>query len=234
MYDDYDYEDRPIRRPAPANPNRAQAIWQRHAADLKFKGSIILLFVLSFWTLEIVDWLTPWWYMDQWGIRPLDPQGLRGIPFAPFLHADFPHLIANTFPFMFLGFLIIVRSTREFFFVTLITIVGGGLGIWVFGGINTIHIGASILVFGYLGFLLASGIFERKAAAIGRSMAVLFLYYSLLIGVFPTTPGISWQGHLFGFLAGGLAAYVLGKRRTEREQAERQLADNIYIYQDDT
>lgn len=235
MYDDYDYYPPPRRTtpPPPANSDPTQAIWQRHATDLKRKGLIIFLFLFAFWSLEIIDWVTPWWHMDYWGIHPLNIDGLRGIPFAPFLHADFAHLMANSLPFAFLGFLIIVRSIREFFFVTIITIIGGGLGIWFFGGINTIHIGSSILVFGYLGFLLASGIFERKLATIGRSMAVLFLYYSLLVGLFPSGPGISWQGHLFGFLAGGVAAYFLSKLYAHRERQERRLADAIYIYQDE-
>lgn len=231
----YDYDDdyRANLEPPPRSNDRAHAVWRRHASDLKLKASIIGLFVISFWVLEIVDWLTPWWQMDWWGIHPLTLDGLRGIPFAPFLHADFPHLLANTFPFIFLGFLIIVRSVREFFIVTAITILGGGLGIWLFGGVNTVHIGASILVFGYLGFLLASGIFERKLATIARSLAVLFLYYSLLAGIVPAGPGISWQGHLFGLLAGAFAAYILGKRRVAREREEQQLADNIYIYSND-
>lgn len=213
--------------------NRTRAIWRRHANDLKLKAGIIATFVITFWVLEIVDWLTPWWRMDWWGIHPLEIEGMYGIPFAPFLHADFPHLLANTLPFAFMGFLIIVRSIREFFLVTIITIIGGGLGIWLFGGINTVHIGASILVFGYLGFLLASGIFERKVSTIGRSLAVLFLYYSLLAGIVPAGPGISWQGHLFGLLAGGTAAYFLGKWRTTREREEKELEDAIQVYHDE-
>jgi membrane associated rhomboid family serine protease len=212
--------------------NRTRAIWQKHANDLKLKAGIIAAFLITFWALEIVDWLTPWWNMDWWGIHPLEIQGLYGIPLAPFLHADFPHLLANTLPFAFLGFLIVVRSVREFLAVTVAITIGGGIGIWLFGGLNTIHIGASILVFGYLGFLLASGIFERKVATIGRSLAVFLLYYSLLAGIVPAGPGISWQGHLFGLLAGAFAAYLLGKRRANRAK-ENELSGRISVYHDD-
>jgi membrane associated rhomboid family serine protease len=228
-YNDYDDYDIPPQRPRQGT----QAIWERHAYDLKLKGGIILGLLAFMWLIEIIDWLTPWWPLDWWGIHPWQQQGLYNIFFAPFLHADFNHLIANSFPFAFLGFLIIVRSVREFFLVTLVTIIGGGIGIWLFGGYNPVHLGASILVFGYLGFILAAGVFERKVGTIGRSLAVLLLYYSLLAGVFPSGPGISWQGHLFGLLSGAIFAYFLGKWRTAEEQNARRLSESIYVYHDD-
>jgi len=87
----------------------------------------------------------------------------------------------------------------------------GGLGTWVFGGPNTVHIGASGIVFGYFGFLLSRGYFEREFMAIALSVLVFVMYSGLLLGILPTHPGISWQGHLFGFLGGILTAKLLSK-----------------------
>ncbi|MBW4576163.1 MAG: rhomboid family intramembrane serine protease [Aphanothece sp. CMT-3BRIN-NPC111] len=185
------------------------------ASELKTQAIILGGFIVIIWILEIVDLL---WggRLNAYGIRPRSIIGLRGILFAPFLHRDFGHLIANTIPFLTLGWLIMLRETRDFFVVTAVTIFISGFGVWLFGAPNTIHIGASGVIFGYLGFLLLRGYFERSVVSILLSLIVGFLYGGVIWGVLPSQPGISWEGHLFGFLGGVLAARLLARRKRSK------------------
>lgn len=105
---------------------------------------------------------------------------------------------------------------RDFFTVTLITMLVGGLGVWLIGAQNSVHIGASILIFGYLGFLLFRGYFRRDIPSIAVSLLVFFLYGGVLWSVLPTTPGVSWEGHLFGLIGGAIAAKYLNPRSLRR------------------
>jgi membrane associated rhomboid family serine protease len=185
---------------------------QGNAITQEFKTQVFILggFVALIWGLEIVDSLTGG-VLDVYGIRPHSIIGLRGILFAPFLHGSLGHVAANTIPFLTLGWLIMLRETSDFFFVTIITMVVSGLGVWLTAPPYTIHIGASGLIFGYFGFLLLRGYFERSFAAILFSLIVGLLYGGLIWGVLPLQYGISWQGHLFGFIGGALAARFLAR-----------------------
>lgn len=131
----------------------------------------------------------------------------------PVLHADFGHVLANTFPFIILGGLVMIRGLRDFLVVTGVVILVSGLGVWFFGGSGTVHIGASALVFGYLGFLLLRAYFEWSLVSIAVALVVGLMYSSLIWGILPIYLGVSWQGHLFGFIGGALAAYLLSPKR---------------------
>ncbi len=150
--------------------------------------------------------------LRQYGILPRTYLGLRGILFAPFLHENFNHLMANTLPFISLGWLVMLRRTSDFYWVTLIVMLLGGLAIWLIGASNSDHIGASGVIFGYLGFLLSRGYFERSLVSIVVSTILAFIYGGLLWGLLPAQSGISWEAHLSGFAAGVLAARFLLKR----------------------
>jgi membrane associated rhomboid family serine protease len=147
-----------------------------------------------------------------YGIRPRTLAGLSGIVFSPFIHANLAHLVANTVPFLVLATMVALRGLREFFLVTGLVMVLGGGAVWLFGRPFSVHIGASGLIFGYLGFLLARGVFERSLTAIVLSLVTLFLYGGAIWGLLPLTPGVSWEGHLFGFLAGIVAGRLLSDR----------------------
>lgn len=181
--------------------------------ELTTQATILGTFVGIFWLVEIIDRFGFRGRLDLLGIVPHSFIGLRGILFAPFLHGSFGHLIANTIPFLILGWLVMLQETSDFFIVTIITMVVGGLGVWLFAIPGTIHVGASILIFGYLGFLLFRGYFQRNFPSIVLSIFVGLMYGSLIWGVLPTRPGISWQGHLFGFLGGVLAAKMISKEK---------------------
>ncbi len=151
--------------------------------------------------------------IDNNGILPRMLDGLDGILWSPFLHSGFPHLISNTIPFAILSGLVLVRGAKRWLSASAIIIGLGGLLVWAFAiGSNENHIGASGWVFGLFGFLVLSAFFERKPVSIGLGLITLFLYGgTILFGVIPRD-GISWEGHLFGFIAGVVAARVLSKR----------------------
>ena len=148
----------------------------------------------------------------SYGIVPRTVLGLRGILFAPFLHANLNHLVANTIPFVLLGWLVMLRDARHFGRVTIAAMLGSGLLSWTLGAPGSVHIGASGVVFGYLGFLMVSGWYARTFASIVLSVGVTLAWGSLVFGVLPTVPGVSWQGHLGGFIGGVLAARAFRKR----------------------
>jgi membrane associated rhomboid family serine protease len=170
----------------------------------------------------------------------LETDGLMGIVFAPLLHANWDHLIANTVPALILGFLMTLAGMSRFIFATAIVWILGGLGTWLIGNIGTHcpyvgvrcesnHIGASGLIFGWLAFLIVFGFFTRKVWEIVVGVIVLLVYGSVLLGLLPGTPGVSWQGHLCGAIAGVIAAYLLsGPERKGRELRKRK-ATNPYL-----
>ncbi|MFM6407345.1 MAG: rhomboid family intramembrane serine protease [Microcystis sp.] len=191
------------------NSSSTNLMSQGSRQEIKTQAIILATFVAIFWLLEILDQFVFRGSLDYFGIMPHQVIGLRGILFAPFLHGDFPHLIANTVPFLILGWLVMLQETSDFFIVTGLTMLVGGLGVWLFATPGSIHIGASILIFGYLGFLLLRGYFQRNIPSILLSILVFLLYGGTIWGVLPSRPGISWQGHLFGFLGGVLAAKLI-------------------------
>ncbi len=185
---------------------------QSLARELKTQGSILGGFVGTMWAIQFVNLLVFRQTLNLYGIIPRQVIGLRGILFAPFLHGGLGHLIANTIPFVILGWFVMLQETSDFFAVTAITMVVSGLGVWLFGA-SGVHVGASALIFGYLGFLLLRGYFERNFPSILLSLVVGFLYGGAIWGVLPTQPGISWEGHLFGFIGGVIAARILARRK---------------------
>ena len=140
------------------------------------------------------------------GVIPRSLIGLRGILFAPFLHGSFAHLLANSIPFAIMGWFVMLRDPRHFVSVTASAMLGSGLLAWLLGAPGSIHVGASGVIFGYLGFLLLSGWYARSVGSILISLVVAFMFGGLVFGVFPGQVGISWQAHLGGFIGGVLAA----------------------------
>ncbi|MES2658069.1 MAG: rhomboid family intramembrane serine protease [Verrucomicrobiota bacterium] len=174
------------------------------------KEHTVLLFGLLavMWAVEVVDFMLPV-DLDQLGIRPRSEMGLLGILLSPFLHVGFGHLISNSIPFLLLGGLVMSGGRRRFFLLSLWVTIIGGCGVWLLGGSRTVHLGASLLIFGYLGFLLSRGIAESSVGGVLLSLGLLSGYGGMLYGVLPGQPGISWLGHLSGFLAGVAGAFLL-------------------------
>jgi membrane associated rhomboid family serine protease len=166
--------------------------------------------VALMWAVEVVDLVAG--DLDAGGIQPREPDGLLGIVLAPFLHAGFPHLLANTVPFLLLGATIALAGLARVVAVTAITGLVGGLGTWLLAPADTVHVGASGLVFGFAAYLLARGVVSRRPVHLAVGLAVLLLYGgTLLLSLVPAS-GVSWQGHLFGALGGVVAARLLHAR----------------------
>jgi membrane associated rhomboid family serine protease len=169
-------------------------------------------FVALLWVLEVVDSATghP---LDAYGVQPRSEEGLVGVLVAPLLHFGFDHLVSNTIPVAVLGFLALITGIARGLLATAIIWVVGGLGVWVFAGGQTTHAGASVLVFGWIVYLVVRGFLTGRTAEILIGVVVFLLYSGALLGVLPGQPGVSWQGHLFGALGGALAARLTSGRR---------------------
>ncbi|HEX8309817.1 MAG TPA: rhomboid family intramembrane serine protease [Chthoniobacteraceae bacterium] len=178
------------------------------------KDHLLLLFSFLgiMWAVEFVD-LLPFFDSDRYGIQPRSTSGLTGIVLAPFLHAGFEHLALNSLPFLILGGIVLLGGLAVFWKVTVFVTLVGGACVWLFAGSFSNHLGASGLIFGYLGFILARGAFKKSLLSVLIACAILVIYGGLLLGVLPMQPGVSWQGHLFGLLAGVAAARLMFSRR---------------------
>jgi membrane associated rhomboid family serine protease len=146
------------------------------------------------------------------GIFPRQWQGLSGIVLWPLLHGNISHLLMNTLPLLVLGLLVALRGHRVFILSSLIIVLLGGLGVWILGR-PAYHIGASGLAFGYFGFLIAVGVYEGRISSLAIATLVTFYYGGMIFGVLPQNSFVSWEGHLFGMLAGIFAARLLARRR---------------------
>jgi membrane associated rhomboid family serine protease len=182
--------------------------------SLRMQMRILGLIVAIFWVVVIFDVFLP---KEQslvlWGgIRPREVASLVNIFTCPFVHDDFVHLIANTIPFVIYAWIIMIRSSKQFLQVSLIVTIVSGLGIWLCGTKDIVHFGASGVIFGYLGFLLLHGYFERRWDSVLLSIVVAVFFGGALWGLLPTRPETSWSGHVFGFLGGVLAARLLVRR----------------------
>ena len=167
-----------------------------------------------FWAVFVINFLLGGALLTL-GVIPRTMIGLRGILFAPFLHASLNHLVANSIPFLVLGWMVMLRDERHFIPVTLASMIGSGLTAWLLGAPGTVHIGASGVIFGYLGFLMLSGWYARSFGSIVLSIVVTLVWGSLILGMMPGAPGISWQAHVGGFLGGVLAARAFRVRRPQ-------------------
>ena len=182
-------------------------------SDRERTGGFVLIvaMVLLMWLVETIDIVAG--NLDGAGIHPRDPEGLVGIAASPFLHSGFAHLIGNTIPFVVLGLAIAVGGLVRTLAVVGIVAAVGGLGTWLTAPSNTVVIGASGLVFGFATYLVARGAYSRSPLHIVGGLVVIVIYGSTLLTGLVPTPGISWQGHLFGALGGLIAARVLHRAR---------------------
>jgi membrane associated rhomboid family serine protease len=182
----------------------------KHTVREEING--VFLFVGVIWCVFIIGHILPF-EIESYGITPRTPRGLFGILAAPFLHANFEHLISNTVPLTVLLLLLAGSSPQSWAVVINIVVLGGAL-LWLFGRPAT-HIGASSLIYGLIAYLLVSGICERRIIPMFIAVVVGFLYGgTLAAGILPSAEAhVSWEGHLFGAIAGGVTAYILTRDR---------------------
>lgn len=167
---------------------------------------ILLGMLAVLWLVELANDLEgrSW---SAWGILPRTFVGLRGIPCAPFLHAGAEHLALNSLPLIVLGYLELLRGRRAFLRVTLFLVLMSGALVWLFGR-SAYHLGASGLVLGYFGHLVAAALHERSVSAVLVACITLLTYGGLLLSVLPGEASVSWESHLAGLVAGVAAAWL--------------------------
>ena len=151
--------------------------------------------------------------LGRYGIVPRTVDGMRGIPLHVFLHQGFGHVLSNTGPLLVLGILISLRGGRKLLGASLFIVAFGGFAVWLVAR-SGVHIGASGLAFGYFGYLVGRGFYERSLTSILVAVAVVVFYGGMFFGILPSLGFVSWEGHLFGLIAG--VAYS----RVTRTQSE--------------
>lgn len=172
---------------------------------LQANVKVALGIVAIFWIVFFINLLLGY-RLNIFGIYPRRLWGLPGILFSPFLHANFNHLFFNSIPLFVFSDFLLVYGRDKFLHISLIIILCSGLGIWLFGR-KAIHVGASSLIMGYFSFLLVMA--YRQPSVLTILLAIVTIYYfgALFLDLFPREKHVSWEGHLFGFLAGLIAAY---------------------------
>lgn len=197
-------------------PNPAQA------------GIVIAGFTVVLYLVELVDQIMSG-RLDNGGIVPRQVSGLDGILFAPFLHDGWGHLFANTLPVLLFGFLAMAGGLGQWIAVTATIWVISGLGVWLIAPEQSLTVGASGVAFGWLAFLLVRGFFARSFLQIAIALVLLFYWGGTLFGLLPGNPGVSWQGHLFGALAGVLCAWLvsMANRRAAKPEAKPELPGSL-------
>jgi membrane associated rhomboid family serine protease len=172
------------------------------------------------WIVQLANSIDHYGLSRHFGIVAREPSRLPDIFSAPLLHWSFSHIEANSAPLFFLGFFAAYRGIRRFVVVTLLIVVTSGLGSWLFSSTHAVEVGASGVVFGYFGYVVVRGIVERHFLDVIVGIVVAVSYWSILQGVLPNDPHISWQAHLFGLIGGIGAALLLRQRTSSRPKAE--------------
>jgi membrane associated rhomboid family serine protease len=193
---------RPVNRVIPPHPLLA--------------AMVMLAFVASLYAVELANVIAFHDTLSEYGIRPHAPSGLIGVLWAPLLHAGWAHLAANTVPVLLFGFLAMAGGIGQWVAITVTIWLISGVGVWLTADPRSTTVGASALAFGWLAFLLVRGLFNRSMKQIVVAAVLLFFYGGVLWGVLPGNPLVSWQGHLFGALAGVLAAWLAARASRPR------------------
>ncbi|MGI8604379.1 MAG: rhomboid family intramembrane serine protease [Verrucomicrobiales bacterium] len=197
---------------------------RRAGAHLWRNFRLIFVLVGVLWMIEVADQLLgrvhPVYTLDYLGVVPRTWWGLPGIFFAPLVHGSFSHLLNNTLPLLFLGWVVLLGGHRLFWQVTLICGLSAGAGTWVFGTGPGPHLGVSGVVYGYLGFLLVRGFLELSVRWVIVAVIIGILYSGALGGFLPSGT-VSVAGHVFGFVGGILSGWLLfyvPRRRSEKRR----------------
>jgi membrane associated rhomboid family serine protease len=164
---------------------------------------------------------------NRFGLRPREVDGLWGVLAQPVLHSSWSHLLANAFPFAAIGWVLLLSGVRVFVFVTACVVVAGGLLTWLVAPSNEIIVGASGLIFGWIGYLLARAVFSRRFKWIVVAVLVLVFFGTLLGGLLPTTganrdSSVSWQSHVCCAAVGIAVAWLLHPRATRNGRPARR------------
>ena len=176
------------------------------------KIKVISIFIAVIWFSWLINLVLPY-ELNSFGILPRHSSGLAGIILSPFLHGNFQHIISNTIPLFILGLVTITFYEKIAFSVITITTIVSGTFVWLFAR-QAYHIGASGLIFGLAAFLVTSGIFRNNLKALLIAIVVFITYGAgMLLSFVYVPPGVSWEGHLFGVIAGTLTAFIYRRKK---------------------
>ncbi len=177
----------------------AQAL-QQIITTMQANAEVALKILGLLWAVQIVN-MAMHYRLNVFGIYPRHPFGLIGIFTSPFLHGHLNHLFFNSIPLFLLLVLMLAQGFSNFLTITLNIMIFSGLAVWLFGR-KAMHVGASGVIMGYMGYLLTQAYYRPSAAAL--LLGVLALYYcgSILMHLLPSDAKTSWEGHVFGFAAG--------------------------------
>jgi membrane associated rhomboid family serine protease len=179
------------------------------ASNTKQQIRLVLAIFLLLTAIEIINLLTGR-MLNHLGIIPRYVPGLRGIVLGPFLHGSLQHYFANIIPLCIFSYLLLQYGLKRYMQLTICIILITGLLVWLFGRPAT-HIGASGVIYGYFGYLVLAGFLSGKFKLMIISVLVAFFYGGLIFGVLPSTPFVSWESHLFGFITGLAGAKLWAK-----------------------
>jgi membrane associated rhomboid family serine protease len=180
-----------------------------------WSGALVVMCAVAavLWVVQIANSVGDYHLDDRFGVKPRQVDGLWGVVTMPFLHAGYGHLFSNTIPLILIGWVLLLSGVRAWATVTALVVIGGGLLTWLVGPGHSVIVGASGMVFGWLGYLLARAYFSRKLKWIVVAVLVLIFFGTLLFGLFPTlNSNVSWQAHVCGFAAGVGAGALLHPR----------------------
>jgi membrane associated rhomboid family serine protease len=185
----------------------------------KLRDAVIVMgaFLALIWIVQVFNWADGYRLDTEFSILPQRVSRLPDIFTAPFLHFNWQHIEGNSLPLFVLGVLAAYRSIGRFLLVSLIVAVTSGLAVWFFQSGNEPTVGASGLIFGYFGYVVIRGFFDRSPVDIGVGAVAGVLYWTILQVALPGTPGISWIGHLGGLVGGVLAAWLVRSSPTRLE-----------------
>ena len=189
-------------------PDPAWTASEQARASFRLAVRIALAFVALLWFVQALDWALDL-ELGRFGVRPRELDGLPGILFAPLLHSGFPHLAANSVPLLVLAAGMLYLYPNSALTVIPAVYLGPGVAVWLFARTSSVHVGASGLVYGLFSYIFLAGVIRRDRRAIAASLLVAFLYGSLVWGVLPFEPGVSWETHLSAALIGAALAIAL-------------------------
>ena len=198
---------------SPSGPRPARHATEIDVAEARKAFFLMVGFIGLIWILQVVNWATHYRLDFDYGILPRDLSRLPEIFTAPFLHFSWDHIEGNSGPLFVFGLLAAYRGVVRFLGVTVLVAVTSGLAVWLFQGNNQLTVGASGLIFGYFGYVLSRGLFDRNLIDALAAVVIGLSYAYILTAAIPGAHGVSWIGHLGGLIGGIASGWIFRTRR---------------------
>ncbi|MFE2106184.1 rhomboid family intramembrane serine protease [Kitasatospora sp. NPDC059463] len=198
------------------SPRFARVLRDSRAALITMLGALAVI-----WGVQVANWLDDYRLSYEYGMNSGQLDELPDMLTMPLLHFGWDHIEANSWPLFAFGFLAAYRGMKRFLLATALIVVSSGLTVWFFERPDVVTAGASGVVYGYFGYVVLRGIFDRNLVDTVIGVIVAALYSYLLLGVLPSAQGVSWLGHLGGLIGGLAGAWLLRDRGDRRDGGGR-------------